>query len=216
MEKKKTVNHYIENIIEEGEHVKLDFKFEVSDARKIAKTLVAFSNTQGGKLLIGVKDNGKIKGIESDEEFYMIDAAARINCQPEIRFTIQKWQVKGKTVLEVDIPKGENKPYLAKSDDNKWLAYVRIKDENFLVNAIQLRVWKNEKRKKGIFLPFTDKEKILLDYLDKNKSISMESLTKLISVNRKKASDMIVKLVSIGEMTIIYSGDKIEYGLRSR
>jgi len=44
----------------------------------------------------------------------------------------------------------------------------------------------------------------------------MESLTKLISVNRKKASDMIVKLVSIGEMTIIYSGDKIEYGLRSR
>jgi len=210
------VNHYIEKIIEEGEHVKLDFKFEISDARKIAKTLVAFSNTQGGKLLIGVKDNGKIKGIESDEEFYMIDAAARIYCQPEIRFTIQKWQVKGKTVLEVDIPKGENKPYLAKSDGNKWLAYVRIKDENFLVNAIQLRVWKNEKRKKGIFLPFTDKEKIILDYLYKNKIINMESLTKLISVNRKKASDMIVKLVSIGEMTIIYSGDKIEYGLRSR
>jgi len=53
---------YIYKLIEEGEHQQQDFKFEISDARKIAKSLSAFSNTDGGRLLIGVKDNGKIAG----------------------------------------------------------------------------------------------------------------------------------------------------------
>ena len=50
------MSKYIQNLIEQGENQMLDFKFEISDARKIARTLVAFSNTDGGKLLIGVKD----------------------------------------------------------------------------------------------------------------------------------------------------------------
>ena len=62
---------YIHALIAEGEHQQQDFKFEISDARKIAKTLSAFSNTDGGRLLIGVKDNGKIAGVRSDEEQYM-------------------------------------------------------------------------------------------------------------------------------------------------
>ena len=52
----------------------LDFKFEISDSKKIARTLVAFANTDGGRLLIGVKDNGSISGIRSEEEKYMIDS----------------------------------------------------------------------------------------------------------------------------------------------
>ena len=68
---------YIYKLIEEGEHQQQDFKFEISDARKIAKSLSAFSNTDGGRLLIGVKDNGKIAGVRSEEEIYMIEAAAR-------------------------------------------------------------------------------------------------------------------------------------------
>ena len=72
---------YIYKLIEEGEHQQQDFKFEISDARKIAKSLSAFSNTDGGRLLIGVKDNGKIAGVRSEEEIYMIEAAAKLYCQ---------------------------------------------------------------------------------------------------------------------------------------
>jgi predicted HTH transcriptional regulator len=49
---------YIKNLIAEGEGQELDFKYHVSSASKIARTLVAFANTDGGRLLIGVKDNG--------------------------------------------------------------------------------------------------------------------------------------------------------------
>ncbi len=50
-----TDTEYIHALIAEGEHQQQDFKFEISDARKIAKTLSAFANTDGGRLLIGVK-----------------------------------------------------------------------------------------------------------------------------------------------------------------
>ena len=68
-----TDTDYIHALIAEGEHQQQDFKFEISDARKIAKTLSAFANTDGGRLLIGVKDNGKIAGVRSEEEKYMIE-----------------------------------------------------------------------------------------------------------------------------------------------
>ena len=72
--------HSLEELIEQGEHQQQDFKFEVSDSKKIARTLSAFANTDGGRLLIGVKDNGHISGVRSDEEYYMIEAASQIQC----------------------------------------------------------------------------------------------------------------------------------------
>ena len=57
---------YLQQLIEEGEHQQQDFKFEISDARKIARSLSAFANTDGGRLLIGVKDNGRIDGVRSE------------------------------------------------------------------------------------------------------------------------------------------------------
>ena len=80
---------YIYSLIAEGEHQQQDFKFEISDARKIAKTFSAFANTDGGKLLIGVKDNGRIAGVRSEEEMYMIETAAQLYCIPEIKYTMQ-------------------------------------------------------------------------------------------------------------------------------
>src|SRR5664279_5893131 len=90
---------YIKNLIQSGENQQLDFKFEISDSIKIARTLVAFSNTDGGTLLIGVKDNGKIAGVRTDEEFFMVQAAADMYCKPVVTFESKRWVVEGKTVL---------------------------------------------------------------------------------------------------------------------
>ena len=66
------VPKYLAQRIAEGEHQMLDFKFAVNDGRKIAITLCAFANTDGGTLLIGVKDNGSIAGAKLQEEEHMI------------------------------------------------------------------------------------------------------------------------------------------------
>ena len=103
---------YIHDRIAEGEHQQQDFKFEISDARKIAKSLSAFSNTDGGRLLVGVKDNGKIAGVRSEEEMYMIEAAAKLYCKPQIDCEMHVHTVEGRTVLEV--PPGKQNPITPK------------------------------------------------------------------------------------------------------
>jgi predicted HTH transcriptional regulator len=80
------LNTGLYKLIEEGEHQQQDFKFCINDSKKIAKSLVAFANTDGGRLLIGVKDNGKVVGISTDEEYYMVESAAKIFSNPPIGF----------------------------------------------------------------------------------------------------------------------------------
>ena len=82
-------SYYIASLIEQGEHEQQDFKFAIPDARKIARSLSAFANHSGGRLLVGVKDNGNIAGVRSEEDVYMIEQAAEMHCVPpqEIRVT---------------------------------------------------------------------------------------------------------------------------------
>lgn len=99
-------------LISEGEHIHQDFKFAISDARKIAKSLSAFANTEGGRLLVGVKDNGKIAGVRSEEEIYMVEAAATLYCRPEIELETHIYHIEGKDVLEVQINESTQNPYM--------------------------------------------------------------------------------------------------------
>ena len=64
--------YYLRRLIEEGEHEHQDFKYAISDARKIARSISAFANNDGGRLLIGVKDNGAVVGVPNEEDVYMV------------------------------------------------------------------------------------------------------------------------------------------------
>jgi predicted HTH transcriptional regulator len=127
---------FIKNLILEGEGQRLDFKFNISSASKIAKTLVAFANTDGGRLLIGVKDNGNIVGVESEEEIYMIELAADSYCSPPVKVEMNPIEVDGKVILEVVVPKSDEKPHYAKDESGKWLVYIRKDDERHYLRRI--------------------------------------------------------------------------------
>ena len=189
------MNFYLHKLIEEGEHQQQDFKYCINDSKKIAKSLVAFANTDGGRLLIGVKDNGKIAGVRTDEEFYMVEAAAKIFSNPPITFSTKQWQVEGKTVLEIGIEASEDKPHFAKDETGKWLAYVRIKDENVLVHKIQIEVWKKQKSTKGIYFAYSEDEKFLIDFLQNNPHITFSKFMRLAQIHRKKAVEILSNFV---------------------
>lgn len=181
--------------IEEGEHQQQDFKYCINDSKKIAKSLVAFANTDGGRLLIGVKDNGKIAGIQTDEEFYMVEAAAKIYSNPPISFLTKQWQVEGKTVLEITINQSQIKPHFAKDDNGKWLAYIRIADENFLAHKIQIEVWKKQNSPKGIYLSYSDDERALIEFLQQNNSITFSKFLRVARTSRRKAEDILSNFI---------------------
>ena len=207
------MNPYLKQMISGGEGQKLDFKFEISDSRKIARTLSAFANTEGGTLLVGVKDNGKIAGIRSDEEYYMLEAAAQLYCKPEVSFTVKQWNTDGKTILEVRIDKSSSPPHFARSDEGSWRAYIRVNDENILANNIMVRVWKRRSRPKGTLIRYTDKEKILFDYLKNNETISLTTFQRITRLNRQTAGNILVNLIVLDILGITFIDKKIVYTL---
>jgi predicted HTH transcriptional regulator len=189
------MDKYLRNLISEGENQKLDFKYCVSDSRKIARTLAAFANSDGGRLLIGVRDNGSIAGIKSDEEYYMVDTAAQLFCRPEINLTIKQHITGGKTILEVEVSKGDKRPYQAKDEDGKWLTYFRHNDQNLLANRVLLQVWRKKEMKSGVLIKFGKVENSLLDYLGKNGSISLSKFRKLTRIPSSRAEKILANLI---------------------
>jgi len=206
------INH-IKELIKQGEHQQLDFKFEISDSRKIARSMVAFANTDGGKLLVGVKDNGKIAGVRSDEEYYMLDTAANMYCNPPVPFNVQVWPIDGKTVLEVTIEKSRNIPHMAQDHNKKWMAYVRSEDENRLANTVLLKLWKRNKKTKGTFIKYTNKEKALLNYLKENCVISLNKVRKITGLSRYNAETILVNLLAIDVLKIEFREKGVIYRL---
>ena len=195
----KTKEKHIQNLIEEGEHQQLDFKFEISDSRRIARSLAAFANTDGGRLLVGVKDNGAIAGVRSDEEIHMIQAAAEMYCRPEVHYTTEEWEINGKTVLEVIIPRDEKMKHRAPDNQGNYKVFVRVKDENLVADPILLKVWKRQKNAKFTKVSFTEPEMQLLHYLSEHSSITMEEFLELTPIiNKKRAESILINFILIG------------------
>jgi predicted HTH transcriptional regulator len=189
------MDHYLKKLIAEGENQKLDFKYCISDSRKIARTLSAFANSDGGRILIGVRDNGSIAGIKSDEEYYMVDTAARLFCRPEIEFTIKQHITGGKTILEVQVIKGDKKPYQVKDENGRWFSYFRHHDQNLIANKILLQVWRKEEKGSGVMVKFGNAENSLMEYLGKNGSITLSKFRKIARITSYRAESIIANLI---------------------
>ena len=204
---------YLQQLIAEGEHQQQDFKFEISDARKIARSLSAFSNTDGGRLLIGVKDNGRIAGVRSEEEIYMIEAAAKLYCRPNVEISVQTYEVDGKTVLVAEIPKAEQKPVQVQDETGKYLAYVRIADENILATPVHLAVWRQKNSAQGTLVKYTEREQLLLDYLAEHQEITVSKYSRLAHISYRLAIEYIARFVRFGILDICFEHHRFCYRL---
>jgi len=189
------MDNYLRKLIAEGENQRLDFKYCVSDSRKIARTLSAFANSDGGRLLIGVRDNGSIAGIKSDEEIYMVDTAAHLFCRPEITFSTKQHIIGGKTVLEVEVNKGTKRPYQVKDENGKWVSYFRHHDQNLAANKVLLQVWRKEEKKLGVLVKFGKAENLLMDYLAKNRSITLSKFRKIARISSYRSESILANLI---------------------
>lgn len=189
--------HPIEELIKQGEHQQLDFKFEVSDSKKIARTLSAFANTDGGRLLIGVKDNGVIAGVRSEEEYYMIEAASNMYTRPVVPFEARRWDMHGKTVLEIYIAPSVDKPHTAPDKENNYKAYIRVDDENILANEVLIFSWKKQRKSDGTLLKISKPVERLFAWLDTHTYISINQFCRTAHINYYTARNILSDLIAI-------------------
>lgn len=135
--------YHIASLIEQGEHECQDFKHSVSDASKIAHSLSAFANNRGGRLLIGVRDNGSIAGVRNEEDIYVVRLAAESYCRPPQQVDFRAYNVDNGTVVIVAeiAPCTEGRPVMAREHDGSWRTYYRVADENIVAHPLMVRGW---------------------------------------------------------------------------
>lgn len=196
-EKTQTVQvpKYLQMRIAEGEHQRLDFKYAINDARKIAITLSAFANTDGGTLLIGVKDNGAVAGTNLEEEIHMVEAAAKMFCRPPIEYKTQGWKAGYRYVLEVIIEPSQIRPHEAQQEDGQWVAYIRQHDQNFPAPGVLRQYWRSD------FTPVTEKyfhtpkEKKLLESLNHEQGYTVSQLARMTDIHRSVVSTLLARFM---------------------
>jgi predicted HTH transcriptional regulator len=201
----------IKKSIFEGEGVTLDFKKTITSCEKIARTMVSFANNRGGRLLIGVADDGIIKGVKSeDEERYMITKAAQLYARPALEPIFEEIYVDDKLVLVVEIEESNTKPHYSLAEDGKWWVYVRVKDKSVLASKIVVDVLKRTTNDKGVLIEYSSKEKALLEYLEKMQRISIKEYCDLLKLSRRNAQRILVNMVLSGVIRI-HTTEKEEY-----
>lgn len=152
----------IADSIKKGEGKKLEFKEVLPESSKIVKTVIAFSNGAGGKLIIGVRDkSGEIIGISDEDALELPDRISNIiydSCYPTIVPEIYVENIHRKSILVVEVYPGNLKPYYIKLKGKLKGTYIRVGATNKL--ADEETIIELERQKRNISFD----EELLYDY----------------------------------------------------
>lgn len=199
----------IQRLIWQGENDQVDFKQRVTLPDKIARTLVSFANTRGGTILIGVKDDGKVVGVDPEEEKHTLELAASFYCDPPLLLRYEEVELDGYTILKVSVPESTVKPHFAKVKEDDWRGYVRVKDTSVQTSKM---VEKSMQTEEPVFerIPLDRHERAVLDYLALNRRVTLRQYMKIANLSERRAYRMLVKLVIHGYVRL-HDKEKEEY-----
>lgn len=189
----------LNEIIENGENDRVEFKRKFSSPEKIAKEMIAFANSKGGKILFGIDDDKSVVGVESEKgELELISTAAKFYCEPEVEFDTDIMLLKKKDIVVVNIEESKKKPHKLVSDDDNdnSKVYVRFNDMSILASKETIKILKNSNLDSSpLQINIGEIEKALFDFLNENDKITVKGFKKLVNISERRASRTLVNLV---------------------
>lgn len=191
----------LNELIEGGENQNVEFKRKFTEPEKIAKEMLAFANTHGGRILFGIDDDKSVVGVESEKgEIEYIDLAARFFCEPEISYTVDIMHIYRKDVIIVNIPESFQKPHRlienGKSDDDETKVYIRVKDRSVQASKETIKVLKKLRQDAPPqIINLGDKEKALIEYLQSHERVTLKEFREFLNLSNRRASRILVNLV---------------------
>jgi len=187
----------LKTLVRQGEGTTLEFKLKANHPEKIIREIVAFANTKGGTLLVGVGDDKSIPGLKFiDEAEYMLVKAIEQNCFPPVKYEMERVAITDeRDVLVFTIPKSTEKPHYVQLDnEDNGKAYVRVQDRSVQASKEMKQILRRENQE-GIQFKFGDKEKILMQYLSENQKITLNKFIEIAKIPAWLASRTLVLLV---------------------
>lgn len=206
----------LQSLVKEGEHATLEFKKKVAHPEKIVREIVAFANSKGGNLLIGVGDDGGLSGLRfPEEEAWQLNKAIAQHCRPQIHFQQETIALSAsKWVLRYYISESKQKPHfvleppqapptgnlLSKRGRNnepplRKRTYVRVADRSIQASRELREILRRRQKPRDIGFHWTEKEQKLMQYLQEHTTITLAEFARTANIPLHTASRTLIRLV---------------------
>ncbi|CCH53929.1 putative transcriptional regulator [Fibrisoma limi BUZ 3] len=197
-------------LIEQGEGTRLEFKSAISTAHRIARTVTAFANTAGGTLIVGVTDDGKIAGVDSElHEIRKIEQATDFFVEPAILISYETMRIDGRLVLLIDVPESTDKPHYAVDEQGNRTIYVRNKDKSVPTNKLIIAQESADNQ-----LLQSPVVRTLIQFLRKNDSITAARMAQLVNISDQRATKLLRQLTEQGLLLMVDHPRPVRYSLK--
>lgn len=188
----------LKKIVAQGEGLQIEFKRKTTYPDKIMREVVAFANTKGGKLIIGVDDDGTIAGLKHvlEDEFVMKEAFIKY-CKPAVTYEMAKVPVSpNRFVLVFTIPQSETKPVFLIYNFKTGLgrSYIRVADKSIQASREMRNILKGMNKGADTYLQYGENEQKLMHYLGNNEKIDLATYVQIAGIDPKQASEILVKM----------------------
>jgi predicted HTH transcriptional regulator len=197
----------IQHLVRQGETETVEFKTKANHPEKIVKEMVAFANTKGGKLLVGVTDHGRITGLPTaNEELYILEKAINKYCFPKFDYQHEIIPVSAKKAIIIyTIFESNLKPHYAllEQPKNQRKGYIRVADRSVQASREMREILRRERNKTAVRFTYGEKEKVLMNYLEKHQFITIKIFSKLAGIKPYLASRTLITLVLAKVLQII-------------
>jgi hypothetical protein len=206
----------LKNLVRHGEGLRLEFKMKVKYPEKIVKELVAFANTEGGHLFVGVSDAGVIEGVKfAEEEQFLLERAIEKYCFPA--FTYRAYRIRldnGREVLVYQVYESVDKPHFVQLETDPYpICYVRVKDRTIQASKEMKQILRRE-NEEGLTFSYGDTERWLMEYLRSNEHIYLTEFALQCNLPIWLASRKLVFLVLSRVLKIDPEENQDKYSLR--
>ncbi len=186
-----------------GEGLKIEFKKKAAFPEKIAREVIAFANTEGGDLLIGVDDDGTVSGQRYiEEEIFVMEKAIRELIFPALAvevFTVKLSEKKGVAVFRIG--KSPDRPHYLLEASRKQ-AFVRVQDRSIQASREVWEVLRKGRIPKDTIFTYGWKEEILIKAVGESGRITLREFSKLAKIPHFLASKTLVRLVTANVLAI--------------
>jgi predicted HTH transcriptional regulator len=191
-------------ILKQKESTHLEFKRHIENPHKAARILAAFSNTSGGRLVVGVDDDKTIKGCSEIEEMTKIIHAAEELVVPPIEIQYTSYMYEGKrNVLIINVKESKEKPHEAIDEHNHHIVYVRANDQTTPITKEMTQILDKSDNKVDEHLLGQANVKYLISHLKKNNKITAKEYAKLINISAYRATKLLEGLTYGGILLML-------------
>jgi Predicted transcriptional regulator containing an HTH domain and an uncharacterized domain shared with the mammalian protein Schlafen len=192
----------VQELIATGESQTIEFKRRFSSPEKIARELCAFANTDGGYLLIGVDDDGKVIGVASEkQEIELIELACSLYIRPPLNAEVWVVSLNGKDVVVVSITPSPLRPHrvVVPGTEQRGTVFIRHCDQSIVASREVVHLLSSQRPDAPpLRLRIGPHERALFRFLEANGRITVSQFARLVRIPPRKASQILVRLTRAG------------------